>query len=611
MDPIVIESRLVAATVYGDLARVCREGHADLAAGTSRIAWPDLPAEVDPADVRVETDRGLIRAVETEPVPMAPVERPASAGDDLRLELQRIVARQEGLRAELELLDHVMPPRDATAASLRPDLFVKGLDAITERRRSALSELRRETAAYAEASRALERAEAAARERAPSHRQTLIVTVASDSAGPTRLRVTYASGWATWRPLYHLQLSQSSERVELVRYGDVWQDTGEDWSQVALRLSTAEPETGLRLPTVKPWILKVSSGLDDDMKTLYRRSERRRTLVDASMETLPEASAAETVAQVTVPPPAANVATIEVDGEFESPEDGFEQYATQFDENGVFAEVTSPGLAATRAPGIENATDFGAGVVVPPMRSPDAPLPRPPPAHAAPDRARLVREPQPREASGGIDVEIPVVRPFDARSGADRHRVQLGRRAYPLQLWYILRPGLRDHAFGRAEIINEEPDPILAGPTSLFVGGTFYGHTRLATTPGRGKLVLDLGAETGIKCARRNETQVRREGLLTKDEVHAVDVTIDVENALDVAAKIEVQDQVPIATDPQVRVRLLNTDPADAKLDEQTGLVTFSTQVGARSKVQLRLSYEVGAPAGFRLSQGLTDEVNL
>ncbi len=599
MDPIFIDSRLVAATVYGDLARVSREGETELTAGVNRIAWPDLPAEIDPADVQVETDHGRVRSVETEPVPVPSAATEEHPSDQLQADLHRWVAAQEALRSEIELLDHVLPPRDGASAPLRPDLFMQGLNAIIERRRSALAELRAAAAAHAETARALERALAQNRDRTVTHRKTLMVSVDAPSTVRARLRVTYASGWATWRPLYHLQLSPGADQVEIVRYGDVWQDTGEDWSQVSLRLSTAEPQIGLRLPKVKPWVLKVGASLDDDMKALYRNAAPRPP------QPAPATGALE-------PPPPAPQAiasptpTHEVTGSF-TPSDDFDEYATQFDEDGVFAEATSPGLAASRA---LPAAAIGAIDANPMSPSPlSAPVSTSAPPPAGPDRSRLVREPRPREASGGIDVELNVARPFDANSGADRHRVQLGRRTYPLELWYVLRPGLRDHAFGQAEIINEDADPILAGPTSLFVGNAFHGHTRLATTPGRGKLTLDLGAETGIKCARRSETQVRREGLLTKDEVHAVEVTVEIESYLATPVKLHVQDQVPVATTTQVRVKLMNTSPADAELDDATGLLSFSTVVSPHSKTELSFVYEISAPVGFRLSQGLADEV--
>lgn len=596
MDPIVIESRVVAATVYGDLSQVSREGQTELAVGLSRFAWQDLPTDVDPADVRIETDRGRVVAVETELASAAdPIAGDTVALDGLRADVYRLIATQEALRAELELLDTLVPGREVSSSPLRPDLFVQGLQALCARRRDALAALRQSTADHDEASRSLERAEAAGQDHGARRRQTLVVTVEASEPGPARLSITYASGWATWRPVYQLLLSPGGQRVELIRFGDVRQETGEAWTQVKLQLSTSEPERGLRLPTAAPWILQLSTSPDEDAQGPFRLSERKARVPAEAASAMTEDVVEEPVAEGKV-----GIATIEVTGDFEPPDD-FEEYATQFGEDGVFAEGTSPGLSpASRADASATAPE---GAPDPLSRSGARPTRR------SPERLRLPREPAPREAAGGIDVLIDVPRAFDADSGPGRHRVQLGRRTYPIHLWYILRPGLRDHAFGRAEIINEDVDPILEGPASLFVGGAFHGHTRLATTPGNGKLTLDLGAETGIKSARRSDTHVRREGMLSKDEVHTVDVTIEIESFLAAAAQIQVQDQVPVATDAQVRVRLLSTEPNDAVLNDETGLVTFSTTIEPNTQRVLKLSYEVAAPTGYRLAQGLSDEV--
>ncbi len=608
MDPLFIESRLVAATVHGDLARVSREGQVDLAAGVSRVAWPDLPADLNPSEVRIETDRGWIRTVELEPTPSASASSTDRPTDTIRAELQALIAKQEALRAELELLDQVMPPhvvhREGALSSLRPDLFLQGLETITARRRAALADLRRASSAQTDTSRALERAETDERSRAPSHRPMLVATIESDQAGPTRLRITYGAGWATWRPLYQLHVTPGSDRVELIRFGDVWQNTGEDWAQVALQLSTSEPDIGLRLPSVKPWVLDLDADVEPEMQSLYRRSDRRRTGVQPPIETAPDDALVPrpSLTPMSVSPMlSAQAATLEIAGGFEA-SDGFADYATQFDENGVFAEVTSPGLSARSG-------DRTHALPTPEHVAEDEESHRAPSSSTI-DQARLHREPVPREAAGGVDLEIPVDRRFDALSGADRHRVQLGRRSYPLELRYVLRPGLRNHAFGRAEIFNEEVDPILAGPASIFIGGSFYGPTHLDTIPGQGRMNLELGVEPRIKCSRRSDTQARRQGQASQDEIEAVDVTIDIESRLTVAAQIQVEEQVPVATDPQVRVRLLSTEPTDARLDDQTGLVTFSSMLSPQSSLQLRFSYEVEAPAGFRLSQSLADEVS-
>lgn len=58
---------------------------------------------------------------------------------------------------------------------------------------------------------------------------------------------------ASWEPSYSLRLSDDGKLAELSYRGQVWQQTGEDWSNVALTLSTASPSGGGTPPAVYPW----------------------------------------------------------------------------------------------------------------------------------------------------------------------------------------------------------------------------------------------------------------------------------------------------------------------------------------------------------------------
>ena len=76
---------------------------------------------------------------------------------------------------------------------------------------------------------------------------------------------------ALWRPSYSAALLGQGEekRVAWDSSGMVWQDTGEDWKQVALSLSTARPTLGAELPM-----------LDDDRLSARAKTERERQVVE-------------------------------------------------------------------------------------------------------------------------------------------------------------------------------------------------------------------------------------------------------------------------------------------------------------------------------------------
>jgi uncharacterized protein (TIGR02231 family) len=66
------------------------------------------------------------------------------------------------------------------------------------------------------------------------------------------LDVEYLVGRTGWQPAYDLRASPDLASVELVYRARVWQQTGEDWNDVDLVLSTASPQRGAQGPEPQP-----------------------------------------------------------------------------------------------------------------------------------------------------------------------------------------------------------------------------------------------------------------------------------------------------------------------------------------------------------------------
>ncbi len=77
-------------------------------------------------------------------------------------------------------------------------------------------------------------------------------------AGPVEIELSYLVGGASWRPRYDARVDVPRAGVHLVQQALVTQRTGEDWTPVALALSTARPSVARRLPDdPAPWYVDV------------------------------------------------------------------------------------------------------------------------------------------------------------------------------------------------------------------------------------------------------------------------------------------------------------------------------------------------------------------
>src|SRR5256885_6215764 len=89
--------------------------------------------------------------------------------------------------------------------------------------------------------------------------QVMKVTVQLASPTDANVQLTYQVRGPSWQPTYRAQLDPAKGTVAIERLALVAQNSGEDWSQVQLLLSTGQPSrsTPARLPN--PWTLDVRS----------------------------------------------------------------------------------------------------------------------------------------------------------------------------------------------------------------------------------------------------------------------------------------------------------------------------------------------------------------
>ncbi|MCZ0900813.1 mucoidy inhibitor MuiA family protein, partial [Microcoleus sp. HI-ES] len=69
----------------------------------------------------------------------------------------------------------------------------------------------------------------------------IIVAIEPSGSGNFELEVSYVVMRARWTPLYDLRVNTTNNQINLNYLAEVNQNTGEDWTGVALTLSTAKP----------------------------------------------------------------------------------------------------------------------------------------------------------------------------------------------------------------------------------------------------------------------------------------------------------------------------------------------------------------------------------
>jgi len=272
-------TRIVAATVYPDSARVERE--LKVPGGTRHIAMACVPAGVDATTLQVDGDPALrLGEILISPLPQtrwaecapSPLEARVKAQDAKRASLE---AQRDSNELALSYLkvwgssahadDRGAPPAPAPAPTggkglpkpaspsrpgeLAGDLRQAAFDILVDQ-----SRVKREL-------EALDREDTRIGDEAPRSRgkdggwRTVRFDVWTPAAAS--LRVHYNVINAYWRPTYRATLDTAQATLRIDRQADIVQGSGEDWGEVRVKLSTGRVhrEAQARLPD--PWFIDV------------------------------------------------------------------------------------------------------------------------------------------------------------------------------------------------------------------------------------------------------------------------------------------------------------------------------------------------------------------
>ncbi|UFX44066.1 mucoidy inhibitor MuiA family protein [Bradyrhizobium sp. 41S5] len=262
-------SQVDAVTVYPDGASVTRVITLDLPAGDNTLVAKDFPMGLDPSSLRVEGEAGgklTIGAIDArpprpvEPANLPEIDKRIEALRDQREDLQGIITSAEARRKFAEHFAEASPVGIGEKGEARPvSEWRVAFSAVGDEVATADTAIRDAARKQRDIDREIARLEADRAAKPPSKLEVRI-ELASAAATRATLRVTYAVRNARWMPIYDARLDTGAKdrkpAIELVRRAEITQATGEDWSNVALAVSTVRVARGGNAPDLHSLIVQ-------------------------------------------------------------------------------------------------------------------------------------------------------------------------------------------------------------------------------------------------------------------------------------------------------------------------------------------------------------------
>jgi len=263
-DPTPVASKIEEVTLYASSALVRREARLT---GAGTFVLQDLPFALDKNNLRVRCEGGDVANVEVRErvVDKAPNERMQILRDRVtasKRELKVLDDESAVLQAmrehlqQLMKLDFTAHSSDVQTGKASVETWGANYEFIAKRladNTTALRESQWKIEDKTQAIKAVETELGKLTGTGAVHVYDVVADVVG--SGAAVLEVEYFVGGTGWQPAYDLRTAKDLSKVELAYRARVWQQTGEDWDDVEINLSTAQPQRGAQGPELAPiWL---------------------------------------------------------------------------------------------------------------------------------------------------------------------------------------------------------------------------------------------------------------------------------------------------------------------------------------------------------------------
>jgi len=649
-DTLRVTSTVDAVTVFFSGAMVERQAIVSLHKGKQVICFTHLPrtlkAEtVQLAGLKHATILVVKHAVETPPQKDDPAKRRLLEGEE-----KKLIRLNEQIKAEIAILQqeeqillknaHIAGEGGVKVVALREtaDFYRQRLGEI----RKIMFNLSYDIELNQEKLKAVYLSMNALRGPVPVAQSVVYVTLEGKRAYSDTLQLKYYDEAAGWIPAYDFRVDDLRQPLQISYLADVFQFTGEDWKQVKLTLSTANPSLSGDKPLLKAWYFGSMEQRPEvpSKKASESGSYLRGRVLDEKGEGVPFANVVLFKEGLQL-----GGTTSDIDGKYEFKRIPTGIYTVRCSYVGFHPHEINAIRVGEAQPALVDIT-LSSGIALKEIMIVDYEVPlisrdefstgatytREDMQHSVPSEHKRI----PQSAIETTSLNIRGSRSTSTEYYIDGIRVRGGTNLpryeallprSPELLQYVIDnrqtipsdgenqrvpikdekvktrfvhhavPKLSNDVFLVAEIAPWGYLNLLDGTANLYYQGTFVGATEVRTKVTGDTLRLAMGRDRSVVVERKLALDQESRKTIGNSVRQEVKWDIIVRNNKDYAIELQLDEQLPISRHKSVEVS--HETLPKAIVEEDNGLVRWQLTLPGGEKATLNLNYQVRYPVGF------------
>lgn len=433
------------------------------------------------------------------------------------------------------------------------------------------------------------------------------VKVDAQQAGRADFDITYYVKNAGWYPSYDVRSDGTGQPLTLSYKANIYQNTKEEWKNVPVLLSSANPNRSNVAPQLKTYWLDYGLSapvydVDIEGNTVSGKiidADDGTPLVGASVVVkgthLGTVSDIDGNYSITLPQGSRQLTFSYVGcvSQTRTVSPGSTLNVSLKEDNAALQEVVVVGYGTSK----KNRSLKSSAAVAEPMLQEDRMVMREAPVVPRMEESDVVAVAQ-QQAQFGYEFEIK--QPLTLPDGGKTTTTEIARYQLPATYEYRGIPKIDKEAFLVADATDWQKLNLMEGEANIYFDNSFVGKSILDPNAASDTLHFSLGRDQSIRVQRTkvNESSTRR--FFGSNQEQTLTWRITVKNTRREAVNITVFDQTPVSRNTGIEVTV--EELSGGQRDKDTGIVTWPLQLNAGEQRELVLQYKVKYPKNRRLN---------
>lgn len=361
----------------------------------------------------------------------------------------------------------------------------------------------------------------------------VVILVDSDEAKSMETSLKYLVSDCGWAATYDLSAIDINQKINLKYKAQVYNNTGNDWKDVALTLSTGDPNLSASHPELSPWYLNYYSA------AYIQGKSAKKYYAPKSME---QDYRQDVVSNI-------NMAN----------QRAYDNYYTVDDAEKISGQLSFNKLELSKSQIVGN----------------------------APVQLRQIEISE-------LTSEFVIEHKFSCPTDAKPYTVNVKEMDLDATFSHITVPKLDKAAFLMANIVGWQDLDLIPGPTNVYFAGAYVGMSDINTRNVSDTLSLSFGRDSKVIVMRKLKKELSYKKIIGNSKKESYIYEIAVRNNRSTPISIKIYDQIPISNSTDISVTV--DQLSDGEQDITTGEVKWNLTIPSMEVQTKEIGYTVKYP---------------